>query len=142
MKFTTKTEYGLVCLIHLARQGEGEWIRVKDIVGSEGFSSAYIEKILQRLKAAGIVRSHQGKDGGYTLARRPAEITVKDIIEALEGATFDVYCEPELRKDIVCTHFTMCGIRPIWRRTKDLLDDFFGSLTLEAIAKKEAEVII
>jgi len=139
MRFTTKTEYGLNCLVYMARHNSGGVVTIKDLAVQEHFSLPYIEKILQRLRSAKIVVSHQGKKGGYTLARRPSEITLKEIIEALEGVTFDVYCEPEVREHIVCTHFCMCGIRPVWAKTKEILDEFYGSLTLETIAKEEEE---
>ena len=140
MRFTTKTEYGLVCLIYMARHSSENPTTIKDMVKAERFSLPYIEKILQRLRAANIVVSHQGKGGGYALARQPSEITLKEIIEALEGTTFDVFCEPEVRREIVCTHFCMCGITPIWAKTKELLDHYFNSVTLETIAKGEKEV--
>lgn len=139
MHFTTKTEYGLNCLVYMARNAQGNVITVKDLSDREHFSAAYIEKILQRLKAARIVTSHQGKNGGYALARRPSEITLKEVVEALEGHTFDVFCEPKVREQITCSHFCLCGIRPVWARTKELLDRFFGSVTLELLAKEEKE---
>lgn len=140
MKFTTRTEYGLECLIYMARYRPVEVITIKEIVAKENFSSAYVEKIFQRLRAAGIVTSHQGKEGGYSLKRPPSKISLKEIIEALEEHTFDVYCEPDFRQNIVCTHFGMCGVRPVWAKTKALLDGFFGSVTLEMIANEEATV--
>ena len=139
MKFTTKTEYGLNCLIHMTRRKPGEVATIKDIADKEHFSVSYIEKILQRLRSAHIVTSHQGKRGGFSLAKKPSEITLKEIIEALEGGTFDVYCEPKTREQIVCTHLCMCGIRPVWAKTKELLDGFYGSITLEMIAKEEKD---
>jgi Rrf2 family protein len=137
MKFTTKTEYGLVCLVYMARAVSKGWVRIHDIAEKERFSLPYIEKIVQKLRAANIVVSHQGKLGGYSLARDPSEITIKEIIEALEGSTFDIYCQPKIREHIVCTHFCMCGIRPVWAKTKELLDKFYASVTLEMIAKEE-----
>ncbi|OGW86031.1 MAG: hypothetical protein A3C35_04030 [Omnitrophica bacterium RIFCSPHIGHO2_02_FULL_46_11] len=140
MRFTTKTEYGLVCLIYIARHQSADLVTIKEIVKKERFSATYIEKILQKLRAANIVVSHQGSAGGYALARDPSQITMKEIIEALEGQTFDIFCEPTNRKEIVCTHFSLCGLKPIWGRTKDLLDQFYDSVTLEMIAKQENEV--
>lgn len=139
MRFTTKTEYGLNCLVAMTRRGHGEVVTIKDIAEKERFSMPYVEKILQKLRSARIVVSHQGKKGGYALARPPSAITLKEVIDALEGATFDVYCEPEIREHIVCTHLCMCGIRPIWAKTKELLDEFYRSITLEMIAKEEKE---
>jgi Rrf2 family protein len=137
MRFTSKTEYGLVCLIYLAKHSVHNLdpITIKELVQAEQFSLAYTEKILQALRAAKIVVSHQGNHGGYALARRPSEITLKEIIDALEGATFDVFCEPKVREDITCTHFPLCGIKPLWEKTKDLLDQFYGGVTLEMLSK-------
>ncbi len=140
MKFTTKTEYGVICLIYLARHAGREMVTMKDIVRDEKLSPAYLEKILQKLKQADIVVSHQGNQGGYALARKPAEINLRQIVEAVEGSTFDVYCEPDIRDSITCNHFGMCGLRPIWQKSKKLLDDFYSSLTLEMIARGETEV--
>ena len=137
MRFTTKTEYGLICLIYMARNSSADLITIREIVKKERFSTPYIEKILQKLRAANIVTSHQGKQGGYALARTPSEITLKEIIEALEGHTFDMFCEPSVREEIVCTHFSLCGLKPVWERTKNLLDGFFGSITLEMISKQQ-----
>ena len=62
------------------------------------------------------------------------------MIDALEGATFEVFCKPEVREDIICAHFCLCGIKPVWRRTKELLDKFYSSVTLEMMTKNELEV--
>jgi len=135
MRFTTKTEYGLNCLAYMAKSKPGELVTIKDMSEKEQFSVPYIEKILQKLRAANIVISHQGKGGGYSLARHPGQITFKEIVDALEGATFDVYCEPETREHIICTHLWLCGIRSIWAKTKELLDNFYSSITLEMIVQ-------
>lgn len=135
MRFTTKTEYGLVCLVYMARQGGVlHPITAKEIVSHERFSMTYIEKILQKLRLAGIVDSQSGNHGGYVLAKPPAEITLKEIVEALEGQTFEMFCEPKIREEIVCTHFPACGVKPVWEKTKEVLDNFFGTVTLEMIA--------
>lgn len=139
MRYTTKTEYGLVCLAHMARRNTQGAVTVKEISEKENFSPDYIEKILHTLRSADIVRSHQGKQGGFSLARHPSEITLKEVIEALEGATFDIFCEPEVRDNIVCTHYGMCGIRPVWEKTREILDHFYSTVTLEMIAKEEAQ---
>ena len=142
MRFTNKTEYGLISLIHMANGGPGERITVKSLAERESYSTPYVEKIFQQLKNAGIVISHQGNQGGYTLAKGPAEITLKEIIEALEGETFDVFCEVEQPTNLICNHneknpcgSPLCGLKHVWRGTKDLLDRYYGSITLEHIAK-------
>jgi Rrf2 family protein len=135
MRYTTKTEYGLVCLVYMAKKGGVlHPITVKEMVRNERYSIPYIEKILQKLRAAGIVDSQAGSHGGYTLAKPPSEISFKDIIEALEGHTFEAFCEPEVRSDIVCTHFPACGVRPIWEKTKEILDNYYSTVTLDKLA--------
>ncbi len=139
MRFTTKTEYGLVCLIYMARHSELKFdpITIKELAAAERYSPAYTEKILQSLRAAKIVSSQHGNQGGYILSRSPSEINLKEVIEALEGDTFEIFCEPDIRKEITCTHFPLCNIKPVWQKTKELLDNFYSSVTLEMLAKNE-----
>ncbi len=141
MRFTTRTEYGVVCMIYIAKHaGADKWVTIKEIASHENYPFPYIEKILQGLRQAKLLVSHQGNQGGYSLARDASEITLKEIVDALEGGTFEIFCAPTTREDIVCTHFCLCGVKPIWRKTKDLLDKFYGSLTLDMLAKNELEV--
>ncbi len=139
MKYTTKTEYGLNCLIYMARHGGLQPITIKEIAAAEKYSPTYIEKILQNLRAAKIVSAQHGNHGGYVLAKKPEEITLKEVIEALEGGTFDVFCEPETRDQIVCTHYCACGVKPVWQKAKSLLDGYFASVTLEMILNNKFE---
>lgn len=140
MRFTKKTEYGIVSMVYMARHADKTFFSLKEIASSEHYPTPYIEKILQALRKAKLVATHQGKMGGYALAKKPSEITLKMIIDALEGSTFDVFCAPETRSDIVCTHFCLCGVKPVWRKTKQLLDEFYDSVTLEMMTKNEIEV--
>ena len=140
MRYTTKTEYGVVCMIYMAKHHAADWITIKEMAQKENYPVPYIEKILQHLRKAGLVTSHQGNQGGYVLSRKPSEITLKQIIDALEGSTFEVFCAPDSRDEIVCTHFCLCGIKPVWRQTKQILDQFYSSINLEMLTKNEIEV--
>ena len=140
MRYTTRTEYGLICMIYMANHRAASWITIKELAKQENYPVAYIEKILQALRQANLVLSHQGNQGGYLLARDASEITLKDIIDALEGSTFDVFCSPEVREEIVCNHICLCGAKPIWKKTKELLDHFYNSMTLETLTKNPVEV--
>ena len=137
MKFTTKTEYGLVCMIYMARHADKPCLSIKEIAAHENYPAPYIEKILQALRQAKLVTAHHGNRGGYSLAKKPSEITLKQVVDALEGGTFEVFCAPEKREGLVCTHFCLCGVKPVWRKTKQILDDFYGSLTLEMMTQDE-----
>ena len=139
MRLQKKTEYGLVSLCYIAKQAPLAVVTVRDMVEHEKYSVTYMEKIFQKFRMANIVIAHHGKEGGYSLARHPSEITLRQIIEALEGKTFDVFCEPDIRQKIVCTHFDMCGVRPVWKKTKEVLDNLYGAITLDMMAKGEYE---
>lgn len=139
MKYTTKTEYGLNCLIYMAKHGGLQPITIKEIAAAEQYSPTYIEKILQNLRAARIVAAQHGNHGGYVLAKPPEEITLKEVIVALEGGTFDVFCDPETRDQIVCTHYCACGVKPVWQKAKSILDAYFDSVTLDMIMSGKYE---
>ena len=140
MRYTTKTEYGLICMIHIAHHHEATKITIRQIAEQERYPLPYLEKILQHLKHAGLVESFQGPAGGYRLARPASAITLRQMIDALEGATFDIFCNNDVREDIVCNHICLCGVKPVWRRTKDLLDRFFDSITLETDANDPTQL--
>ena len=142
MRFTTKTEYGVICLAHMARKPWPGASTAKEIAEHEGFSVTFTEKILQGLRRAGIVTSQQGNKGGWTLTRPSGEITLKEIVDALEGATFEAFCDPKRRKSIVCNHFSLCKLKPIWYQTKKTLDELYQTLTLEMIAEDMMNAVL
>lgn len=135
MRYTTKTEYGVICLAHMAKKPWPGASIAKEIAEHEGFSVTFTEKILQGLRRAGIVTSQQGNKGGWTLTRPSNEITLKEIIEALEGSTFETFCDIKHRKSIVCTHFSLCKLKPVWYKTQKTLDELYQTITLEMIAE-------
>lgn len=140
MRFTTKTEYGLICLIYMAKKEGLHPVTVREIVKDEHYSITYLEKILQKLRAAKIVEAVHGNQGGYVLARHPSQIHLKGIVEALEGNTFEIFCcEPRLSKEIVCNHFSLCGVKPIWHKTKEILDNYYESVTLEMMSNNAGD---
>lgn len=135
MRYTTKTEYGVICLAHMAKKPWPGASIAKEIAEHEGFSVTFTEKILQGLRRAGITTSQQGNKGGWALTRPSAEITLKEIIEALEGSTFEAFCDIKHRKSIVCTHFSLCKLKPVWYKTKKKLDELYQTITLQMIAE-------
>jgi len=117
----------------MANNGHLHPVTVKEIVNEEHFSLTFTEKILQQLRKANLVESHQGHGGGYVLAKEPSKITLKEIVDCLEGQTFEVFCMPKTREEIICNHFSLCGLSPVWVTTKKILDDYYESVTLEML---------
>src|SRR5438093_8151577 len=105
MKLSVKSDYAARAVLGLARHyPTGVALRVEDLAGEQRVPANYLVQILIELKAQGIARSVRGKQGGYLLARTPAEITLGDVLRAVHGQVFDTPalsdpdCPPELRR--------------------------------------------
>ena len=126
MRITTWAEYGLICALHLARRASQGPVTGRDIAAREQLPSDYVEQILLRMRRAEIVRSTRGARGGYTLARGPAEISVRDVIQASELTTFDLHCVSHPVSSERCSELEQCSIRPVWillqRRIVEVLE--------------------
>ncbi len=114
MQISTKTEYGLRCLLRLARQPEGEALSITEISQTEHVPKHYAQQILMRLRRAGLVRSTRGTEGGFALAQPPAAISVGQVVRVLEGAPFQDTCD-HFNKKTDCGHLGDCSIRPVWQ---------------------------
>ncbi len=86
MKVSTKTQYGLRILLHIAIKGQkNKLAQGREIATRQGINEPYLEQIMIVLKNAGMVATVRGRNGGYQLARKPEEITVLDLIKIFEG---------------------------------------------------------
>ena len=92
MMFSTKAEYGVRVMAHLARRGGDSPISLGTIADAEGLPLAYLEHLVQRLRKAGLVESRRGAHGGYTLAREAGDITMAEVVRALEGDIAPIEC--------------------------------------------------
>jgi len=141
MRLTTQSEYALVGLRALCQGANGKPLSINTIATQEKMSKDYVEQLFLKLKRAGIVQSVKGAHGGYLLSRDPAQITIRQVIEALEGgAIYEAFCSPEVKENIVCTHSVHCSLRPVWRKLKELIDGFFSKITLATLLKDENAV--
>ncbi len=105
MKLSVKSDYAARAVLGLAKHyAGGNAVRVEDLAAAQQLPANYLVQILIELKAQGIARSLRGKEGGYLLARPPAEITLADVLQAVHGAVFDTPalsdpdCPAELRR--------------------------------------------
>lgn len=141
MKITAQEEYGLRCLLQLARVAEGQLVTVKEIAGKEGLSNAYVEKLLRRLARAGLVHSVRGLKGGYVLNRVPAQVTLGEVIRALGTVeTTDHICNAFTGIKDVCVHFNGCGIRSAWSGLTTSIQRFLDQTTLADLLGNEYAV--
>jgi Rrf2 family cysteine metabolism transcriptional repressor len=92
MMFSTKAEYGVRVMAHLANSDDDGPISLGTIADAEGLPLAYLEHLVQRLRKAQLIESRRGAHGGYTLARAPADISMAEVVSALEGDIAPIEC--------------------------------------------------
>ncbi|MBI3312012.1 MAG: Rrf2 family transcriptional regulator [Candidatus Omnitrophica bacterium] len=141
MKITAQEEYGLRCLLQLARTPVGQVVSVKEIAAKEGMSTAYVEKLLRLLARSGLAHSMRGINGGYSLNRPASQITLGETIRALGSVqTTDYICHHFTGSQETCVHFSNCGIRSVWSGLTNYIQDFLNHTTLEVLLGDEYAV--
>jgi Rrf2 family protein len=127
MMFSTKAEYGVRVMVELARRAGGEPIPLAEIAANDGLPLAYLEHLVARLRKAGLVDSRRGSRGGYMLARPSSEITMAEVVEALEGSIAPIECISQAPDgSIVCSRESrqggsephVCPTKLLWTRVR------------------------
>ena len=139
MKISTKTEYGLRCLLRLTRQPEGEALSITEIAKQEHVPKQYAQQILMRLRRAELLKSLRGTDGGFVLARSAASISVGEVVRVLEGIPFDDTCG-KFNERSDCGHTGDCSIRPIWQMINQRLWEALDGIHLLHLINDEKSV--
>ncbi len=136
MRITQWGEYGVHFSVMLARaEREGHrTVGAAEVAKVQGVDVQYAQQIFQRLRKGNIVESVRGPQGGYRLARPAVEITLKDILLASEGDTFEVICDTKPLDGPRCAPSGLCGLRPIWHGLKAHVDSFLNQYNLEALS--------
>ena len=141
MKISAHEEYGLRCLVQLARaEAEGELLTLSQIAEREGLSVANAGKLLWILNKAGLVQSQRGASGGYTLARPAAEIRLNEVIRILDEDTVDQFCKTHTGVLDSCIHTSDCGIRPVIVGLHEIVQNVLSEITLAQLVGTEAKV--
>jgi Rrf2 family protein len=127
MKLSTKGRYGVRLMIDLAiHYGEGP-VLLREIAKREEISEKYLSNLVNPLKARGLVEATRGVHGGYVLGKRPGEITMKEIVEVLEGSLCLVDC---VEKPAVCDRVALCVARDLWSEAAQGIGRILGKYTL------------
>ena len=130
LRVSSKSRYALRIIVYLAQHGvNASPARKQDIAEAEEISADYVEQILIRLRGGGLVMSHRGARGGFTLAREPHTIRVLDVLEAAEGQLAFV---PE--DEQVSGHPTIAATSRMWGAAQALLEQQFADITIAALA--------
>ncbi len=143
MKLSSQEEYGLRCLLQLARAGEGAALTIAELSEREGISAPNVAKLMRILRRAGLVRSTRGKSGGYHLSRPAQDVRALDVLGALGGRLFDPgFCDRHAGVETHCLNTRDCSIRPVLRGLQDAVDQVLGELTLASLLGTESEVAV
>lgn len=132
MKLSSHEEYGLRCLLQVARQSTAGGTTIPEISRLEGISEAYVAKLLRILRQAGLVQAARGKIGGYTLAIPAEGIRVGDALATLGGGRMfeGDFCTRHSGTEASCVHTTNCSMRTLWRSLQDAVDSVLENTTL------------
>jgi Rrf2 family iron-sulfur cluster assembly transcriptional regulator len=124
MQLTKKASYGVIAMLELARADRGSPISAATIAAQYSLPASFVEKILHQLKRRGLVASVQGRSGGYYLARSPEDLSVRQVLEALDESIDLVGC---LGSPASCQLTGVCPTKSAWerinRRVTSLLDE-------------------
>jgi Rrf2 family protein len=141
--FSTKAEYGIRVMAHLARHDGSQPISLSSIADAEGLPLAYLEHLVQRLRKAELVESRRGAHGGYTLARPAAEVTMAEIVAALEGEIAPIECiTADADGVLTCARegASPCPTKLLWTRVQGSIVRTLNEMTLDDLVlpmKKE-----
>lgn len=128
MKISTKGRYALRMMLDLAVNNTGEPVRIRDIAARQGISEKYLEQIISTLNKAGYVRSVRGPQGGYHLAKDPAQYTVGMILRLTEGSLAPVACLVD--EENVCERQAGCATLQLWQMLNQAISDVVDKVTL------------
>jgi len=134
MRISTKGRYGTRAMLALAGRYGSNLMRATEISEEQGISLKYLEAILASLRAAGLIVSVRGKNGGYALSRSPEEITLHDVINPLEGAMEYVHCLTD--EGDGCERIDTCVTRTVWAELKQATDRILRGTTLADLVER------
>jgi Rrf2 family transcriptional regulator, cysteine metabolism repressor len=136
MKLSTRGRYGVRLMFDLAlHYGDGP-IYLKDIAERQGVSAKYLWQLINPLKTKGLVNSTRGAHGGYVLGKEPGRISLKEILQVLEGSLCLVDC---VDTPSLCERAPSCISRDIWEEASKGMQQMLGNTTLATMVLKQKE---
>lgn len=134
LRLSKKVDYGLMALMHLARDGDASSWSARELAEAYEIPGGLLAKVLQRLAQEGFVASQHGKKGGYTLARPAGEITVAEVVQAIDGPFSLTQCTTEQG---MCVQFETCNVKSPLQRLHDSVAAMFATLTIAQMVEQE-----
>ncbi len=138
MKVSAQEEYGLRCLMQMARTGAGRSVSISEISRAEGLSAPNVAKLMRILRLGGLVRSVRGQAGGYTLARPAEDIMLDEVLQVLGDPLFGPdFCQQHIGTAKACIHTGDCSMRPVWKQLQRLVNEVLARTSLQDMLRGE-----
>jgi Rrf2 family cysteine metabolism transcriptional repressor len=139
MKVSQRSTYGIMAAVDLAMQGGSAPIQAKLIAKRQGIPARFLEQVLHAMKKAGLVSSLRGAQGGYVLSRKPSELSVAEILEALDGPFVSV---PGLNGKSPLRHAAKSDLilAQVWDRVHEAERHVLGAITVEELAEQQRQL--
>jgi Rrf2 family protein len=135
LRLSKKADYALMAMKHLAVRGDAGSSSAREIAEQYDIPIELMAKVLQRLVRRGLLVSHQGTRGGYQLARSPVQMSVADVIQAIEGPVTVTACSTDEGQ---CEQFSKCNVRDPLFRVRDRILAALGECTIAELASEPA----
>jgi Rrf2 family iron-sulfur cluster assembly transcriptional regulator len=141
MKLSAQEEYGLRCLLYMARHGEDRSHSIPEISRAEGLSVPNVAKLMRILRLGGLVASVRGQAGGYMLSRSAEQVSVAEILALLGGSFFGPhFCDRHSGLERNCAHQSDCSLRLLWSTVQKTLDGILNKTTLKDLLRGEEDM--
>ena len=137
MELTRKGEYAIRGIIHLARLPHGNVALLSEIAEAADVPQTFLAKIFQNFAKLGFVNSYRGTGGGFTLARPAADITLREVVEAVEGSIAPNRCVSE---EVECERSSTCAVHTVWRRVQEQVVEILDGVTIEDLAREDEKI--
>ncbi len=134
MRLTARGSYAVRALVDLTNHGNSRPVSLREIAARGDISVSYLEQLFLKLRRTQIVRSVRGPGGGYLLARSPAEISVAEIIEAVEEKLEPIYCV-DPASDRKCSRTDCCAAHLVWKELAGRIREFLDSVKLDELSR-------
>lgn len=145
MKITSQEEYGLRCLMQIARVEPSASLSIGDIAEKEGLSTPYAAKLLSMLRHAGLIESTLGRAGGYRLAKPANELGLGTVLKAIGERLYDEseFCQKHAgtETDGACVHHDNCNLRSLWHTLEGCIQHLLDGLTVADLLHNKLDLI-
>lgn len=136
MRISTRGRYGLRAMVDLGLNAHEGPMPLRLVAGRQNLSESYLEQVFSSLRKAGLVTAVRGAHGGYEISRPLEEITVAEILEAVEGPISPVQCVDKEVAEPDCEQASNCPTRPFWIALRNHIEQFLQSVTLRDLVEQ------